>query len=275
MDKQEFKLNIAGRTIQGYRYPCEHPEALLVLLHGMGEHAARYERTVIPALLEASIKVVSYDQFGHGQSSGKRGHHPGFERLLDCVDQVIAQETSGKNKLPVILYGHSMGGNVALNYALRRPGRIDRLVLTSPFLRLAFRPPSWKLTLGRMLMRVLPSVTMSNELDTDALSRDPEEIAAYQADPLVHDRISPAYSVAMIQNGEWAIKQAASLKIPTLVLHGNADRITSHKASQEFASTAGVNAHYLEVDGGYHELHHDLDKENTLNEIIKWINNKQ
>ena len=275
MEKQEFEFSISGKRIQAYRYPCKDAKAMVVLLHGMGEHAVRYERTVVPAMLKASFMVVSFDQFGHGRSEGKRGHHKGFELLLDSVDRIIALQTSEAENIPVILYGHSMGGNVAVNYALRRPGSIDRLVLTSPFLRLAFDPPSWKLKMGEILLNLAPGITMSNELDTNALSRDPEEIAAYERDSLVHDRVSPAYSVALIATGEWAISHAASIKIPTLIVHGNADRITSHEASKEFVFRAGIKAEYLEVDQGYHELHHDLDKINTMNKIIKWMINKQ
>ena len=134
MERKEFEFKISDRRLQAYSYDCPEPKAVVILIHGMGEYARRYERSVIPALHQASIRVLCFDQFGHGRSSGKRGAHPGFEILLDCVNHVITLESSRNSDLPVILYGHSMGGNVAANYALRRPGKIDGLILTSPFL---------------------------------------------------------------------------------------------------------------------------------------------
>jgi alpha-beta hydrolase superfamily lysophospholipase len=271
MNRKEFQVKVAGKVLQGHAYPVQDPMAAVVLIHGMGEYGRRYERSVIPVLLENSISVAVYDQFGHGLSQGKRGHHPGYEYLLDSIDRTIEsmqQMISGK---PLFLYGHSMGGNVALNYALRWPEKLTGHVVTSPFLRLAFEPPAWKLSMGKWLNKTLPSVTMANEIDPGSLSRVKEEVEAYLRDPLVHDRVSPAYSIDVMKKGEWAIENAQSLQVPLLLMHGTADRLTDWRASEEFASRAGSRVEFVAVEGGYHELHHDLEKKVVLNRIVKWI----
>jgi alpha-beta hydrolase superfamily lysophospholipase len=145
------------------------------------------------------------------------------------------------------------------------------VIATSPFLRLAFDPPAWKMSLGSIIDLLIPSLTLSNDLDVTALSRDKKEIEAYQNDPLVHDRVSTRYSLEFMKTGEWAIEHAQELKIPMLLLHGTRDRITSHLASEEFAQKAQGKVEMVLFEGGYHELHHDLDKEKVLETIVHWI----
>jgi acylglycerol lipase len=271
MTLKEFEFQVAETTLQGQYYSPVIPKAVIILVHGMGEHSKRYEKQVVPFLLKNSMAVISYDQFGHGRSKGKPGHHPGYVYLLDSIDQMIAKANELYHDIPVFLYGHSMGGNVVINYSLKRSDQLKGVVVTSPFLRLAFAPPKWKMAFGRIIDLVIPSFTMPNEIDVSALSRDKKEIEAYQMDPLVHDRVSTRYSLEFMKTGEWAIEHASELKIPMLLLHGTKDRLTSHLASEEFAAKAQGKAELVLFEGGYHELHHDLDKEKVMGTIVDWI----
>lgn len=271
MNRAQFQVTVAGQTLHGNLYRPEKAVAVVIIVHGMGEYGRRYERSVIPALLKNGIAVIAYNQFGHGMNSGKKGHHPGYRYLMDSIDNMILKAEKEFPGQPVYLYGHSMGGNVALNYGLRRPGRITGMVVTSPFLQLAFEPPAWKLKMGKLLAGIWPSMTMANEIDPGELSQIQEEVEAYRQDPLVHDRVSPAYSIEFIEKGEWAMQNAGDLKVPTLLIHGTADRITSCRASEEFAQGAGKKVDFMPIEGGYHELHHDLEKDRVLDAIVKWI----
>jgi alpha-beta hydrolase superfamily lysophospholipase len=215
--------------------------------------------------------VLSFDLFGHGHSGGKKGNHPGFEFLLDAVEQAIKQAEKRCPDLPLFLYGHSMGGNLVINYTLRRKHRLKGTVATSPFLELAFQPPAWKLGPAKAIRFIYPSFTTSNELETGALSKDPKEIEAYIKDPMIHDRVGPGYSLEFIRTGAWALEHASSLKTPLLLVHGKKDRITSSAASKEFAERAGGKATYIEIPNGFHELHHDLEKQQVLESICDWI----
>jgi len=271
MTRKPFELTICGLKLQGQYYEPKQVKAVIVLVHGMGEYARRYERTVIPALLKQSFAVLSYDQFGHGLSEGKKGHHPGYDCILDGVEAMLNKADSLYNPHPVFLYGHSMGGNVVINYVLRRENKLSGLIATSPFLKLAFKPPAWKLAFGKVIDKIYPSLTMPNELDVQALSKDQQEVDAYLNDPLVHDKVSTRFSLAFMKTGEWAIANASSLKIPMLLIHGTKDRITSEKASKEFADNSKGKVDFYPVENGFHELHHDLEKEMVLGKICDWI----
>ena len=272
MAQHNFEFQITGLKLKGQYYEPQRTEAVAILVHGMGEYAKRYERTVVPALLQSAIGVISYDQFGHGNSEGKKGDNPGYKYLLDSIDYMVNKAGNLFKSKPVFLFGHSMGGNVVINYCLRRKNDLTGVIATSPFLRLAFDPPEWKIILGKLLEKIYPSLTMPNELDLQFLSKDPNEIEAYKNDPLIHDRISTRYSLEMMRTGAWAISNAASLKTPMLLLHGLKDQITSSMASEEFALNSNGMASYVPIENGYHELHHDEEKKIVLDRICNWIN---
>ena len=164
-----------------------------------------------------------------------------------------------------------MGGNVVLNYLLKRPDQFDGAIVTSPFLRLAFNPPGWKLSLGKAMARIMPSLTLANELDAHAISRLPEEVEAYLNDPMIHNLVSPAYSIEFMAEGEKILSRASEISIPLLLLHGTADRITDSRATRELAREADDLVNFIEIEGGYHELHHDLGKEQVMIHILNWI----
>jgi len=271
MSLNEFEFQVAGIKLHGQYYSPQLVKAVVLLVHGLGEHSKRYERTVVPFLTKNSIAVISFDQFGHGNTKGKRGHHPGYSFLLDAIDQMISKAGKLFPEQPIFLYGHSMGGNIAINYCLQRNNSIKGLIATSPLLRLAFKPPPWKMTLAGILDKIMPSITLPSDLDVNAISRDKSEIVAYELDPLVHDRVSTGYSLEIMKQGEWAIEHAPEMKIPMLLMHGTNDRLTSHLASEEFASKASDTVEIVLFKGGFHELHHDLEKEKMLEKIRRWI----
>lgn len=274
MTREEFDLQVENLSLKGQYYPIKKPIAVVVLVHGMGEYARRYERTVVPTLLDRSIAVLSYDQFGHGNSEGKKGDNPGFKFVLDAVDVMVSKAREIFQDLPVFLYGHSMGGNVVINYTLQRKNNLQGVIATSPFLKLAFEPPAWKMTFGKLIEKIYPSLTMPNELNLNFISKDQNEIEAYKKDPLIHDRISPRYSLDFMEMGKWALANAQSLATPMLLFHGEKDNITSPLASRYFAEKAGDQVTFITFKNGYHELHHDAEKKELLEHIVDWIHKR-
>ena len=270
MIHQEFDFTHYNTKFFGQFWQASSTKAVVILVHGMGEHSTRYTSSIIPEFLKNNISVMTYDQFGHGKTEGRRGHNPGFEAVLDCVDIAFKKVKSVFGDVPTFLYGHSMGGNVIINYLLTRKNQFTGAIATSPFLKLAFQPPSWKISIGKILQKIAPSMTMGNELDVNAISRDKEEVQKYVDDPLVHDRISPNYSITFMKTGIWAIKNASNLSLPLLILHGTGDRLTSHKASEEFA-LKNNNVTLKLFKDGYHELHNDLCKKEFIHTIVHWL----
>ena len=272
MIREEFTFNLYNTHFYGRYFKPKNVKGAIVLVHGMGEHSKRYENFVIPYFYKNSIGVLTYDQFGHGLTQGKRGHNPGFEAVLDSVEHVLERALEIFGDVPLILYGHSLGGNIVINYALRRAHKLDGIIATSPFLRLAFNPPKWKIKIGKILQKIMPSITMGNEIDENAISRDKMEVELYKNDPLIHDRVSPNYSIVFMETGEWAINNSDQLKVPLLLLHGKADQLTSWKASEEFYKKGNDNMELHLYENAYHELHHDLNKQEVLEKMVSWIN---
>ncbi|WAC03959.1 alpha/beta hydrolase [Lacinutrix neustonica] len=157
-----------------------------------------------------------------------------------------------------------------MNYALRKQPDIKAIVATSPFLRLAFQPPKWKVTLGKLMLKLAPSVTLPSAIEESAISSIPAEVKRYHEDPLIHGKISPMYLFPVIDAGEYAIANAYKLKIPILVTHGTGDRIIDYKGSVDFTNQAH-GAELKLYDNGYHELHHDVCAEEMLLTIVKWL----
>ncbi len=265
-----FKLHNVNLLGQYWKSPEE--QAVIVLVHGMGEHMLRFQDSVISHLLSSKFTVVALDLYGHGRSEGKRGHCPSYDALLDAVEYTINKTQQLFPNKKIYLYGHSLGGNIVINYTLRKQHAISGVIATSPFLRLAFTPPKWKLIVGRLLFKIYPSITLSNELDVKAISRDVEEVANYKGDDLIHNKISPMYSFPVFNAGEYALKHANTLQIPMLVLHGTGDQIIDYKAAEEFCNSTN-KAKLVLFEDGYHELHHDVCKEEFIETILNWLDN--
>lgn len=254
--------------------PEQQPKAVVCLIHGHGEHINRYNH-VGEAFASAGYSMQGYDVRGHGQSEGPRGHIPSYESLFTDIRDFLMDAKKQHPGLPVFLYGHSMGGNQVINYALHYPEHLNGVIASSPWLRLAFAPTLVQATLAQLANLILPTFSQKSGLDAAAISRDPDVVRAYLADSLVHDTISARAFTVIYTNGFSALKNAETLKIPALLMHGSADRLTSAEASQEFAEKAGSLVTLRIWDGFYHELHNEPEKADVIRTITNWVGAKQ
>ena len=261
-DKLQFNF-------QGWE-PEASLRAVVCLVHGLGEHTGRYAH-VAAALNEAGYAVLGFDLRGHGKSEGPRGHTPTYDTLMDDIGRLLdeaAQRHPGKSQF---IYGHSLGGNLVLNYALRRKPPLAGVVSTSPAIRVTHPLPATQLALAKVMNRLQPTMQMPNGLSLDNLARDPEVIRAYKSDPLVHNKISVRLAVEMLQAGEWALTHAAEFPLPLLLVHGTADELTSAAATQEFAGKVRGDCTLKLWDGFYHETHNEPEKAEVLGFMVAWI----
>lgn len=262
-----------GLSLFAQAWTVAQPKAVVGIIHGMGEHCGRYLH-VARALNDANFSVVAYDQRGHGLSEGKRGHTPNNDSLLDGVDQLLAEMSSVAPGAPQFLYGHSMGGNVLLNYALRRHPKINGIIASAPYLKLAFEPPAIQVALAKLVKGILPSLGQPTNLDATSISRDKAVVDAYLKDPLVHGRITPAFFVEIDGAAKWAFENAAGLKLPLLIYHGSADKLTLHDASKEFAAKVKGDVTWKSWEGLYHECHNEPEQEQVIKLVIDWISDR-
>lgn len=261
-----------GLKIYGQHWcPDDDPVAVVVLVHGMGEHSGRYSH-VAEQFTEKGIAVFAFDHRGHGKSGGKRGHTPYYFTLLDDLGKGIGVAQKHFSGRPIILYGQSMGANVVINYILRRKPSILGVVMTSPWLKLAFEPPTLRLFASRIMNKIDPKYTEKFPLDHADLSRDPEIVKAYGEDPMVHSDITARFFFGAHEAGLWALENASQLHVPTLLMHGTADKITCHQASQEFASKAPKDLmNFHELEGYSHEIHNEPEREQILDIVSAYI----
>lgn len=272
MTHQTFNFNIKETEFFGQYWKAENAKANIILIHGMGEHSTRYDGFFAKKMNDAGFSIIAFDHYGHGKTKGKRGDCPSYNAVLNSVDVLIEKcDEYLDKKLPKVLYGHSMGGNVVGNYILKRKEKINLAVLSSPMLKLAFEPPAWKLFAGKIMRNIYPSFQESTGLDAKGISRDENEVNKYVNDPLVHDKITINFSLPFFEEGDWAIENANKLENPTLLIHGTGDKITSYKGSEQYAKNAGNKAELKLYKGGYHELHNDIVKEEVLDDVIAWL----
>jgi len=247
--------------------------ATVIQVHGLGEHGGRYQ-PVAEHMVGHGIAFLGYDHAGHGKSSGARGHIPSYEHLLDEVDLAINLAEEMHPGLPLFLYGHSWGGNIALNHLLRRKPKLTGAIITGPWLKLPSEPPAFKVLLGNMMRKMWPSFSQDTNLDHRMLTHDQAMNAAYKADPLVHSKISALNYFSSADAAQYALQNAGNLDLPTLLMHGKDDAITSCKGSQEFAQKA-KQVRFLEWEGLYHEIHNEPEaKEKVWGHISDFISEK-
>mmetsp|Transcript_16842 Transcript_16842/g.25471 ORF Transcript_16842/g.25471 Transcript_16842/m.25471 type:complete len:286 (-) Transcript_16842:148-1005(-) len=265
-----------GVEMYGYTWGVEKPRAVVILVHGMNEHCHRFDHVAKEFNL-SGFSVYGFDHRGHGQTKGKRGHTPSYDKLLDTVKDTIDRAKTENNitptsNIPMFLYGHSMGGNVVLNYALqRKPDKdfIAGVISSSAWLGLPSGPPAILIPIAMLLRCIWPSFTLKSGLD--GMSRDPEVIAKYKTDPLVHDRISIEFFLGSREAAKFALDNAADFDYPLLIAHGSDDKITSHDASKEFGEKA-PDSKWKSWEGCYHELHNEPEKEQVIKSMIDFMN---
>jgi alpha-beta hydrolase superfamily lysophospholipase len=243
---------------------------VVCLVHGLGEHSSRYAH-VAAMLGDAGYVTLAFDQRGHGKSQGTRGDAASYDELMDDIKRLLDEAGERYPALPRFLYGHSMGGNLALNYALRRRSSIRGVIATGPWLRAAFDPPAWRVRAGRALHKVRPALLQPSGIDVTAVSRDPAVVQAYRDDPLIHDKIALRVYFACVEAGLWALERAAEFSQPLLLMHGGADRLTSAAASREFANKIKRGCTYKEWDGLFHEIHNEPEQQQVVATMAEWL----
>jgi alpha-beta hydrolase superfamily lysophospholipase len=255
---------------QGWE-PETVPQAAVCLVHGLGEHSGRYAH-VAEAFGKAGLTTLALDQRGHGKTPGPRGYAPTFEAFMEDIGSLIWEADRRYPDRPFYLYGHSMGGSFVLNFVLQRLPQLAGVIASSPALETAFRPPAWKVALGKLLAGWWPGFSLPNGLEVEVISRDPEVIRRYLRDPLVHDRLSARLGIDLLRQGQWALAHAGDFSLPLLLMHGSADRLTSARASREFAARAGGGCTLKIWEGLFHELHNEPEKDSVMVYMIDWLN---
>lgn len=251
--------------------PEDKPKGIIYLVHGLGEHSGRYDH-VGNALAKAGYHLAGFDLRGHGLSEGPRGHSPGLTQMMDDIQLFI--DTTGQhlgNHKPTFLYGHSLGGNLAMYFGLQNPKAFRGAIITSPALETAEPQPKAKVAFATIMAKIAPAFTLNNGIETQGLSRNVSVVKAYENDVYVHDKITARMGVDLLESGQKVRENANQWLLPLLLMHGSADPITSPTASKTFANKANHTVDFVMWDGYYHELHNELDSEKVVQTMINWL----
>ena len=251
--------------------PDDHLKGIICLIHGLGEHSGRYARWA-ELFVQAGYGMLAPDLPGHGRTEGRKAYVQSYPVLLDHVDLVLEQAEKLFPGVPRILYGQSMGGNIVINYAITREAPIRALIALSPWFRLTFRVTPMDLALGKFMNRLFPRVRFKRKgTRAEALSHDPEHWADVRADPLNHGMVTGRYFWIIHQQGEYALANANKIKQSFLLMHGTDDKVTSPKASEEFAAGSGDQSQLKLWEGLYHELHWEFEYKDVGKYVIDWL----
>ena len=269
---ENFKLDIDQAKIVGYLWDLNDPQAVVCIIHGIGEHAGRYDR-MATNMNEKGLAVLSMDLRGHGVSSGKRGHCAPRLSVFSDIDCLLLEAQKRYPNIPVVLYGHSMGGNIVLDY--RRRGKWMGLpvgyVASAPWIILARKVNKLLLLAMKIVSGIKPDFQIKAGIKNEDLG-NLQVISQQQNKELRHDFITARTAIDGNTIGE------ELLTIPTmgkklLLMHGDADKICSIEGSRKFSKVAN-DCEYVEWSGYYHEIHNGNKEENGQKVIdygIKWI----
>jgi alpha-beta hydrolase superfamily lysophospholipase len=251
-----MKMTAAAGTVRGAAVIC----------HGFGEHSGSYDE-LAGRLGQAGYASVVYTQRGHGELPEKqKGVIPGYRCFLDDLGAVIGLMAEKYPSSPVILYGHSMGGNIVANYLLRQGQTgITCAVLESPWFGL-YKEPNILLSLAA---KCLGNLAVINKLNLSDITSDPEKADWIGNDPLYHNRISMRLLSGIMNGCAFALKNAPELSVPAFIAFAEHERIVSNGAIMRFAKAAGTAPKRYD---SCHAIHNDVKREDFFTDMITFLN---
>ena len=250
--------------------PNGEPKAVIVIVHGMGEHGGRYQH-VVNSLVPKGYAIYAADHRGHGRSPGKRMFVSKWSEYLDDLGLFIKLVKARWAGRPFFLYGHSMGGNITLNYVLRNPEGYNGVIASAPAVGKLDIAPMMVL-LSKVMARLAPAMQVQTNLALSDISRDPVEAQAYGDDPLIQTFATPRFGVEFPIASEWAMVNAAEFQPPLLMIHGDADNIVNVSASRDFfARVPQPDKKLIVYEGGVHESHNDIHRDQVIADIEEWL----
>jgi alpha-beta hydrolase superfamily lysophospholipase len=246
------------------------PRAVLVNLHGLGDHSSLY-----PNLAEyfprQRIAVYAFDLRGNGRSPGQRGYISSWDEYREDLHIFLSRVRGWEPERPLFVLGNSLGGLIVLDYALCYPGWLAGVIAAAPPLGKLGVPPIL-MTLGWLFSRALPRFSLRVGMDLSGLARDPAIVEAVLADPLFHRRGTARLSTEVTAAIARVQSRAEALAVPVLILHGSDDRMVPPDGSREFFSKLRYpDRQFLEYAGAYHGLFADHGWQAVLADLKRWL----
>jgi alpha-beta hydrolase superfamily lysophospholipase len=251
-------------------WPAEAPRAVLLVVHGLGEHGGRYA-ALARDLVGRGISVFAMDLRGHGRSGGPRAYARRFEVLVDDVERVRLFVVARSAGLPVFLLGHSLGGLICIRHLQAHPEAFRGAVLSAPLLGVAVKAARWKVAASGVLSRVVPWLPISNEIRPEELSSDPAYIRSYREDPLVHTKITPRLYTELMAHIGRAAEDAGRLPHPLFFIAPTADTVVDAEAVRRFVEGLAGDVTYRRYEGFRHESLNERERDRVVTDVAGWM----
>jgi len=250
--------------------PEAEPRAAVIIVHGASEHSGRYGH-VAQALVADGYGVSASDHRGHGRSDGPRALIDRLAYAVADVDRLVSQVRAEHPELPIVMLGHSMGATVALSYTIRHQERLTGLILSGPLAALEAAPAPLRM-LGRVLSVLAPQLPLV-AIDASLVSRDPEVVRDYEADPLNHHGKLPARTVDELVRAIDDLPAAVTtIALPVLILYGTADRLAPPSGAQVLERQIGsADKTTIAYPDLFHEILNEPERETVLTDIRGWL----
>lgn len=251
--------------------PETKPRAVVVLSHGYAEYARRYDH-VAQRFGEAGLATYALDHRGYGRSAGRRARVRDIFEYAGDFHTLVSIAAKDHPGLPRIVIGHSMGGATVFTYGVDHPDDYHLMVLSGPAVTLSSVLPRPLPQVAKLVGSFAPGLPVIG-VDSSAMSRDPQVVAAFDEDPLVyHGRAPAGLGRALAQVAESMPRRAAALTAPLLVVHGTADALIPVEGSRALVAAAGSSDVELkEYPGLYHEVFNEPEHRQVLDDVVSWI----
>jgi acylglycerol lipase len=249
----------------------EMPRAVLIISHGYAEHSGRYQHFA-SHLVANGLAVYALDHRGHGRSEGERANVKIFDEYVSDLSRFVNSVREKHPTLKRFLFGHSMGGAIAAQLAIKQPNQVDGLLLSSPYLINAVSVPAPLMAVSGFVSRVLPGLP-TIKLNSRDISRDPVIVKSYDTDPLNYRGGTKArFGTELLGAGEYVFSHASTIKLPVLIMIGTGDRIADAQGGKKLFELVGSSDKTLKIyDDYYHEILNDIGKEKVYEDSLTWL----
>lgn len=266
-----FKTHDHHRLFYQKITPEKKSRAVLICVHGVNDHSGRYGNFI--DAFSKDFTLYLFDHRGHGRSDGVRSHVEKFDEYVSDVAAFVDLVTSENKSVQIFILGHSLGGQIAVNYLARFPkSGLAGLILSSPNLRLKMKLSPLKKMLAHKLSEWTPQFKMTSDISPSWISRDPQVVKEYKKDPFVGKAVSVRLAQEVLTNLATVLDLAPKIKMPALLMHAGDDKITDQQGTVDFFERMTAKDKTLKIyPGFYHELFNDIGKEEVFEDVRTWL----
>lgn len=271
-EKKEFYFKSHDHhRLYSESYHPKKPKAVLIFIEGLNEHVGRYQNTT--NYFSDDFTLYYYDHRGHGHSDGVRSHVEHFHNYVLDLEEFVSLVQRQEKDQPIFMVGHSMGGQILLNYlGLSQHVKLSGFITSSPNIRARVSFLAIKKLIGEQIVHFAPKLKLRNSFDSKWLSRDKNVGEVYKKDPLVAQYITASLAREIMANQETIIDLATNITLPALMLHGGEDHICDPKGSEDFFENLGSQDKELKIyKGFYHEIFNEIGKEEVFEDMSRWL----